>query len=351
MAKVVGVFNTAHTPFCYMPPERWNEVRQNRSLREDVPWDDLEENLRKKERIENGFATLRQKLAEAKPDVVVVCGDDQLECFDFNNFPAFAVYVGESFEGHTSNRDANLFARGGNSQPHGDDAIQGGAAVATATRPAAPGMARLDGHPGLATAILTGMMKQGFDPAFCMDMPKPEKGIGHAFLRPAESITDMQTPVVPLLINCYYAPQPTAKRCYEFGKAMRKAIEEYPEDLRVVVVGSGGLWHTPGAKEAYLDEDFDRKALSYLEKGDVAALAEHFDSYQIPEGDKSQYIGERGRGSTGMPGFGGPQGGTREICGWITAAAVADGKPMTVVDYIPVYASPVGVAFAYSTDV
>ena len=78
MAKVVGVFNTAHTPFCYMSPERWNEVRANRSLREDVPMDTLEQNLAKKERIEAGFATLREKLAELRPDVLVIAGDDQL---------------------------------------------------------------------------------------------------------------------------------------------------------------------------------------------------------------------------------------------------------------------------------
>ena len=46
-----------------------------------------------------------------KPDVIVVFGDDQLECFDFNNFPSFAVYVGEEFEGHTSSRDAELRPR------------------------------------------------------------------------------------------------------------------------------------------------------------------------------------------------------------------------------------------------
>ena len=347
MAKVVGVFNTAHTPFCYMPPQRWNEVRANRSLREDVPMDSLEENLKKKERIENGFATLRNKLAEAKPDVLIVFGDDQLECFDFNNFPTFAIYVGEEFSGHTSNRDSNLFGAQGNTSVHGDDATRGGAAVATPARPTY-NMATLQAHPGLATALLTGVMKRGFDPAFCMDMPKPEKGIGHAILRPAESITDMKTPVIPVLLNCYYAPQPTAERCYEFGKAIREAIEEYPEDLRVAVVGSGGLWHTPGAKEAWLDEDFDREMLKRLEAGDVRGMAELFDSYQIPEGDKSQYIGERGRGATGMPGFGGPQGGTRETCNWITAAAVADGTRSVIVDYIPVYASPVGVAFAYA---
>ena len=113
-------------------------------------------------------------------------------------------------------------------------------------------MARLKGHPGLGVGILTGLMKRGFDPAFSMDMPKPERGVGHAILRPAESLTDMHTPIVPVLLNCYYAPQPTAERCYEFGKALKGAIEDYDEDLRVVVIGSGGLWHTPGAKEAYL---------------------------------------------------------------------------------------------------
>jgi hypothetical protein len=350
MAKVVGVFNTAHTPFCYMPPTRWNEVRANRSLREDVPMDDDAEVARKKERIENGFATLRAKMAEVKADVIVICGDDQLECFDFNNFPAFAIYVGDEFEGHTSGRDAGLFGRSGVTTPHGDDAVSGAPGVAVATPPQAPQMQRVQGHPGLVVAVLTGLMKRGFDPAFSMDMPKPDKGIGHAILRPWESITDHQTAVLPILLNCYYAPQPTAVRCYEFGKALREAIEDYPEDIRVAVVGSGGLWHTPGAKQAYLDEDFDRTSLKFLEVGDIRGMAEHFDNYRIPDGDVSQFVGEKGRGATGMPGFGGPQGGTREICNWITASAVADGHKSVVVDYIPVYASPVGVSFSYCTD-
>ena len=175
-----------------------------------------------------------------------------------------------------------------------------GSATAVAERPAVP-KARLKGHPELGVAILTGLMKRGFDPAFCMDMPKPEHGIGHAILRPAESLTDMRRPIVPVLLNCYYAPQPTAQRCYEFGKALREAIEEAPQDLRVAVVGSGGLWHTPGAKDAYLDEDFDREMLKYLEAGDIKGMAEHFDNYHIPDGDASQYIGERGRGAPACP--------------------------------------------------
>jgi len=329
MARVVGVFNTAHSPFLYMPPERWNEVRASRALREDVPLDDLETNKKKKERIEAAFATLRAKLAELAPDAVVIFGDDQYECFDFSNFPAFAVYVGEDFEGALSARDLQFGRPAGNGE-----------------RPEFP-RAKLKGHPELGVSILTGVMKRGFDPAFCMDMPKPERGVGHAFLRPAESVTDLQTPVIPVLINCYYAPQPTAMRCYEFGRAVRQAIEEHPGNQRVVVLGSGGLWHTPGEKDAYLNEEFDRTILKHLEVGDARGMAEYFDGYEIPSGESSQDISQRRRQATGMPGFGGPQGGTREICNWIAAAGVADGSRSTVIDYIPIYSSPIGVAWSY----
>jgi hypothetical protein len=329
MAEVVRVFNVAHSPFCYSDPEHWDAVRGSRRLREDVPMDDLETNKAKSARIQKAFGILRDKMAEAKPDVLVVFGDDQSENFDFNNFPSFAVYVGEEFEGALATRTPNVGGR-----------EQGG------ERPAAPRQ-RVKGHPELGTAILTGLMKKGFDPAFCMDMPKPERGIGHAVMRPAQSLTDFSIPIVPVLLNCYYAPQPTAMRCYQLGKAVREIIDEMPSDLRVAVVGSGGLWHTPGAQDAYLDEEFDQGTLRYMAAGDARGMAEHFDNYRIPDGDSSQYVGERARNATGMLGFGGPQGGTRETCNWIAAAGVADGSRATVVDYVPVYASPVGAAFAY----
>ena len=334
MAKVVGAFNTVHSPFCYMPPERWNDVRAQRALRADVPMEDAATVKEKGERIKRGFGTLRQKLAEARPDVIVIFGDDQLETLDWNNFPPFAIFVGPEFEGELSAADARF------NQPGSG----GGDGHSTAR-------ARLKGHPEFATSLLGGLMRRGFDPAFCMDAPKPEFGIGHAFLRPAESLTDMQTPIVPVLVNCFFAPQPTALRCYQLGKAVREAIEAHPGDLRVAVIGSGGLWHTPGTKDAYLDEAFDRETLRYLEAGDPKGGAAFFDAYKVPANDASQAVAERGRLSTGMPLSGGPQLGTREFCNWVAAAAVVDGRPWTVVDYVPVYSSPCGMAFAYSNGV
>lgn len=312
MATLVGIVNAAHSPFCYMPPERWNEVRASRALRADVPVDDLAANRAKSARIQAAFAVLRARLAAAAPDVIVVFGDDQLECFDFTNFPSFAVHVGTTLEG----------------------ALSTGAT------------ARIPGHPELGVGLLAGLMRRGFDPAFCMEVA-PSRRIGHAFLRPAESLTNLDVPIVPVFLNCYYAPQPTAMRCYELGRAVREIIAEHPADLRVAVVGSGGLWHTPRATDAYLDEAFDRALLEYMTAGNAQGMARHFDAYEVPAGDRSQAAGARAGDVTGMPSPGGPRGGTRETCNWIAAAAVADGKAATLVDYVPVYASPLGAGFAY----
>ena len=313
MATLAGVFTMSHSPFCYMPPERWNEVRASRALRADVPLDDVETNSAKAARIAAAFATLKGRLAAARADVIVIFGDDQLECFDFRNYPAFAIYAGEKFQG----------------------TLAGG------------GTASVPGHPALAGALLTGLMRRGFDPAFSLEMPKPERGIGHAFLRPAESLTDFTTPIVPIFLNCYYAPQPTATRCYELGAAVREIVDGHPGDLRVAVVGSGGLWHTPRAKDAYLDEAFDQAILAAMAVGDAAGMARCFDEYVVPPDDASQLIGAPGPGTTGLPDSPGPRGGTRETCNWIAAAAVVEGRPATVVDYVPLYASPIGAAFAY----
>src|SRR4029079_13658478 len=111
------------------------------------------------------------------------------------------------------------------------------------------GSAGVPGHPQLGASPLTRLTRRGVASAFSLDMPKPDRGIGHAFLRPAESLTDFTLPIVPVFLNCYYAPQPTALRCYQLGAAVREIIAELPGALRVAVVGSGGLWHTPRAKD------------------------------------------------------------------------------------------------------
>ena len=329
MATLVGSFFHSHGGTTDTPGELWRELRLGRPVREDVPIEDDETNIRKATRLHECFAILRDKVAELKTDVMVVFSDDQLECFDFNNYPTFAVYVGAEFRKSPRVRFPG--------QAH-------------AGRRAEPGQT-FTGHPELATGILTGIMKRGFDPAFCMDMPKADRGLASGVLRTAEELTDWTMPIVPIMMNLYFAPQPTAMRCYQLGKAVREAIEEYPADLRVAVAGSGGLWHTPGRPGAWLNTEFDCKTLDLLKVGDAKGMAEHFDAYRIPADDTSQNTSLHTRQDTGMPSPGGPALGSRETCAWIAAAGVTEGRPTTIVDYIETWASPVGNAFAYCDQV
>jgi hypothetical protein len=313
----------SHANWAYRPGDDWNETRAGRQHRSDVPFDDLSTNRQKGAQIREARHVLSTEVERAAPDVLVVFGDDQQESFDFNNFPALSVYTGAQFEGRRI-----------------DDG-EGGEQPKRATNA---------GHPEVAVAMLTGLMRKGFDPAFSLDLPNPERGMCHAVMRPAQTLGDFTIPVVPVLVNHYFAPQPTAMRSYQLGRAVAEIIAELPLDLRIAVCGSGGMWHTPEAPGAWLNEEFDRTLLDLLKVGNARGMAEYFDGYHVPEDDSSQlqYLTQRSRNVTGMPGFGGPQGGTRESCSWIAAAAVVEGRPSAIVDYVPVYASPLGVGFAYT---
>jgi hypothetical protein len=323
MAQLVGVLHTSHGGFTTIPSEHWGTRRAARSYRADVPVESQAEMDAKWARTLAGIHTLRQKLAEMRPDVLVIVGDDQEECFDFNNHPSIAVFVGEQFAGRAPG--AVAFEQRGTVEPE---------------------LTSNPGHPGLAKHILTGLLASDFDPAFMLDLPKPRPGMAHAVMNPLGFFTDFTIPAVPVLVNAYYAPQVTAARMYRLGRAIRVLVDSYPEDLRVVVIGSGGLWHTPGQKESWLNEEFDQKGLKYLESGDIEKWAELFDAYE-PGDDPSQEISIIRNGTTGLPSPSGPQFGSRETLCWIGAAAVADGSDTIVVDYVPVYASPVGNGFAY----
>jgi hypothetical protein len=323
MAQLTGAYYMSHASWCYQPGEEWDVIRGGRRHRSDVPLDDLSANQKKAARIAAARNALHAAVERDAPDVLVVFGDDQMEGFDFGNFPALSVYAGPQIEGRRNNE-----GRRGDDQPRG----------------IAPG------HPDVAVALLMGLMQRGFDPAFSLEWPKPERGMCHAIMRPAETLGDFEIPIVPVLVNHYFAPQPTAMRSYQLGRAIRETIDQLPLALRIGVCGSGGMWHTPNAPGAWLNEEFDSYLLDRLRVGDARAMAEYFDAYQIPENDTSQrhYLAQRDRQITGLPGFGGPQGGSRETCSWIAAAAVVEGQPSEIIDYVPVYASPLGVGYAYT---
>jgi hypothetical protein len=210
---------------------------------------------------------------------------------------------------------------------------------------------RAKGHPELGKQLMVELMKEGFDLSLCVDLPDKERGIGHAFTHPSYYIDPgYAIPILPFFINSYYPPQPSGLRCYDLGRAVRKVIEGLPLDLRVAVLGSGGLWHTPIWPNAYLDETVDQTILEAVRTGDARRMAGFFDEVpwehplEAPP-DMAPFLASAVLGVTGLQG--GVASGSGEIRNWIAAAAVADGTPGTVVDYVPVYASPCGMGFAY----
>jgi hypothetical protein len=129
-----------------------------------------------------------------------------------------------------------------------------------------------------------------------------------------------EIPMVPFMVNTYYPPnQPTPKRCYALGQAVRRAIESWDADFRVAVVASGGLSHV------IMDDEIDRITLDALQEKDADRLR------SLPV--------ER------------LFGGTSEIRNWVIAAGALEPMKMTLVDFVPAYRSPAatgcGMSFAY----
>ncbi|MGE0141199.1 MAG: protocatechuate 3,4-dioxygenase, partial [Ilumatobacteraceae bacterium] len=80
-------------------------------------------------------------------------------------------------------------------------------------------------------------------------------------------------PVIPLAVNVIQYPPPTARRCLALGQAVRRAVESYPDDLRVAVLGTGGMSHQlSGARAGHINREFDMAFLQRI-SDDPEALA------------------------------------------------------------------------------
>ena len=161
-------------------------------------------------------------------------------------------------------------------------------------------------------------MDSGFDPAWSTKT-RHEQGLGHAFGRPLYTTNaDARYEVVPIMVNTYYPPAASPKRCIQFGRALAKAIDDYGEDRRVLVMASGGLSHM------VIDEQIDRDFLKAVEAHDIDYMGNMDPNVLVS--------------------------GTSEIRTWIIAASTSDSAG-SVIDYQPCYRNLAGVgcAMAFAT--
>jgi len=316
MAHIVFGLCTSHSPQLSSPVESWPQHGENDRRN---PWlfdkqgthltydqalemakpevrQALEpgEQRKRYEVIQGAVARLQQELEAAAPDVVVIFGDDQAEIFPTDFRPALMVYSGDAVRNMP-----DLFSRA----PYEAGRSAGwayGAERATIQVPAA-----------LSHHIVDCLIEDGFDVAHSTALDN-DMGLGHAYgFIFGRIMNGHSRPLIPIILNTLYPPnQPTARRCYELGRAVRRAIDSWPEDVRAAVVGSGGLSHF------LIDEELDQRFLQALRAKDGGAMC------SLPQ--------------TRL------QSGTGEIRSWIAAAAALQGLPLVYTEYQPCYRSPAG---------
>ncbi|HEY7436823.1 MAG TPA: extradiol ring-cleavage dioxygenase [Methylomirabilota bacterium] len=243
-------------------------------------------------------------LSAAAPDVLVVIGDDQDEWFTADDRPALCIYWGESVENLPPPAERLLPLRRLSYWGYYGDGVN-------RSFPVDAGLGRY--------LVETLTREHEFDVAQRRGQPR-HVPFGHAWGFVHQRLMGPRViPIVPVLLNTYYPPnQPTARRCYQLGRAIRQAVEAWPVSKRVGIVASGGLSHF------FVDEELDRHVLAVLARNDGDAVA------ALPAAKLES--------------------GSSEIRNWLVAAGAVEHLRMDLVDYVPCYRSVagtgVGMAFA-----
>jgi len=186
-------------------------------------------------RVFSGFEKSKQWMADAKPDVVIAIYNDHASAFSVELIPTFALGTAAEF-------------------PPADEGW--------GPRP----VPVVRGHPELASHIATSAILDGFDLTIVNKME-----VDHGLTVPLNLVfgspKQWPCPVIPLAVNVVQYPPPTGKRCFDLGRAIRKAVASYPDDLRVIVFGTGGMSHQiSGPRAGLINEKFDKSFLDRLTK-------------------------------------------------------------------------------------
>ncbi len=182
-----------------------------------------------------GFAPVRAWLKEKAPDVLFFVYNDHVTSFFFDHYSNFALGFAETFA---------VADEGGGPRP----------------------LPAIKGHPALAQHIANGLVADEFDLSFFQS-----RGLDHGVFSPLSMMMphEPEWPValVPLQVGVLQFPIPTARRCFALGRSLRKAIQSFPADLKIAIVGTGGLSHqVSGERAGFNNTEWDMEFLELLEK-------------------------------------------------------------------------------------
>lgn len=215
MARIIGGIGSSHTPTIGFAVDQGKQ--------DDPVWAPIFE----------AYRPVREWLETKRPDILFFIYNDHVTSFFFDHYSAFTLGVGENYEA----------------------ADEGGG-----PRNLPP----VRGHGALARHIGQSLMAEEFDMSFFQSKP-----LDHGCLSPLSVMWPYRGGwpgrIIPLAVGVLQFPIPSARRCYKFGQALRRAIESYPEDLSVAIVATGGLSHqVHGERAGFNNPEWDRQFLDLI---------------------------------------------------------------------------------------
>ena len=180
-----------------------------------------------------GFEFAKHWIQQARPDVVILVYNDHATAFSLELIPTFALGCASQF-------------------PPADEGW--------GPRP----VPIVEGHPELAAHLAQSLILDEFDMTIVNKMD-----VDHGLTVPLSLVYGQPAAwpcrVIPLAVNVIQYPPPTANRCYRLGQALGRAIASYPEKLRVMVWGTGGMSHQlQGPRAGLINKAFDQRFLDLL---------------------------------------------------------------------------------------
>jgi len=203
-----------------------------------------------------GFDFSRKWIADLKPDVIILVYNDHGSAFSLEIIPTFALGCAAEF-------------------PPADEGW--------GPRP----VPVVKGHPELASHIGQSVILDEFDLTIVNKMD-----VDHGLTVPLSLMfgqpREWPCRIIPLPVNVVQYPPPTGNRCFQLGKALRKAVESYHEDLRVVIFGTGGMSHQlQGPRAGLINRSFDSNFLDKLVTDPVALTRIPFLEYVREAGSEA----------------------------------------------------------------
>ena len=320
MGRISGI-GTTHVPYLMNAPENLLTFRKLlcafAERLEGRPFVEPKEAVaREHHRLHwDAFDELRRHIDDEKPDCILMIGDDQAQCFQENNLPPYAIYVGETVE--ASPFYISRF-------PGDAEYVQKTWGVSTDHTYYWPC------DTALAVALRDGLIRDGFDIASSNDLNSEHwsYGLGHAHANTQLFLhnDDGGIPIVPLFVNCYgseldifsqltggdppstpYPRAPSSQRLYDMGQSIRKILEQWPGHVMVCPSSTWShTWLTKRNGRMRMDLEGNLEKVKWFQRGEANRMRD-YDSPEIEDN------------------------GDHELRNWIVAAGIMEDRPMELV--------------------